>query len=358
VDAPAGGVAAFFHAVERGVRNCAGRSLPPSLKRWRNTRSRDEVATGLDPATLRFLVRYGLLDAGDSQDARRQSFEELLRQGARASGEAPGVLAAWLRAFAEGEYGWPERPLCGPQPRCTACPLKESCRYLLAGAKATRLSGQAVAKALAGTEPGAQASTDAAALLAFLLFGPTQGAAAVARTQALLGAQGGLRGLLGAADGPAGDLGLPGPVRARLRAIAELVELWSHEESARGKTFSAPQELFEHYRLRLREVRKERFLVLCLDQKNRLIGEEQVSEGSLTEALVHPREALGPAVRLSAAAIAVVHNHPSGDPAPSRADKALTKRLVEAAELLGIRLLDHVIVGDSSYFSFNEAGLL
>jgi DNA repair protein RadC len=108
----------------------------------------------------------------------------------------------------------------------------------------------------------------------------------------------------------------------------------------------------------VRELKKECFFVVCLDQKNRLIGEEQISEGTLTEALVHPREALAPAVRCSAAAVALVHNHPSGDPAPSRADKAVTKRLRDAAELLDIRLLDHVIVGDSAYFSFSEAGLL
>jgi len=358
MNAPATEPLTFFRAVQRGVRESAGRALAPTLKRWRNTRSRDEIAPLLDPPTLRFLIRYGLLDAGDEPPARRSAFEALLRHGARATGEAPGVLAAWLKAFAEGEYGWPAPALCGPQPRCAPCPLSGSCRYLASGARATRLSGQAVAKALAEAEPRGAIAPGVAELLAFLLFGPAQGAGAVARAEALLKAQGGLRGLLRSPEAQLTALGLPAAERARLRAVAELVQLWSREEAPRGKAFAGARDFHDHYRLRLRELKKECFFVVCLDQKNRLIGEEQISEGTLTEALVHPREALAPAVRCSAAAVALIHNHPSGDPAPSRADKAVTKRLRDAAELLDIRLLDHVIVGDSAYFSFSEAGLL
>jgi len=83
-----------------------------------------------------------------------------------------------------------------------------------------------------------------------------------------------------------------------------------------------------------------------------------VSEGSLNQSIVHPREVFAPAVRESAAAVIFVHNHPSGDPSPSREDREITRRLKEAGELLGIRVLDHVIVGDGSYYSFTESGVL
>lgn len=105
---------------------------------------------------------------------------------------------------------------------------------------------------------------------------------------------------------------------------------------------------------------REHFVVLMLDRKNRLIGINTVSIGSLTASMVHPRETWKPAILSNAAAVIFGHNHPSGDPQPSEEDRVLTKRLVDAGKLLGIQVLDHVIIGDGteSYFSFADEGLL
>ena len=103
---------------------------------------------------------------------------------------------------------------------------------------------------------------------------------------------------------------------------------------------------------------KEAFFVATLDQKNRLIDRHAVSIGTLTGALVHPREALWPALADNAAAVAYVHNHPSGDVTPSRDDREITARLLEAGKLLGFRTLDHVIIGRDQHFSFCEEGWL
>jgi DNA repair protein RadC len=96
--------------------------------------------------------------------------------------------------------------------------------------------------------------------------------------------------------------------------------------------------------------------VLLLDGRHRLITTEEVSVGTLTASLVHPREVFRDAIRNAAAALVLVHNHPSGDPSPSAEDRSVTERLRSAGLLLGIRVLDHVIVADSGYFSFREAG--
>jgi DNA repair protein RadC len=122
--------------------------------------------------------------------------------------------------------------------------------------------------------------------------------------------------------------------------------------------FTSPVQIFNHFHYRYRDRRREYFLILLLDGKNRIIREEQVSQGSLNQSIVHPREVFAPAVRESAAAVILVHNHPSGDPAPSREDREITRRLKEAGDILGIRVLDHIIVGDGSYCSFVETGLL
>jgi DNA repair protein RadC len=110
----------------------------------------------------------------------------------------------------------------------------------------------------------------------------------------------------------------------------------------------------------LADVDREHFVVLMLDQKNKVIGIHTVSIGSLTASVVHPRECFKPAILSNAAAIILAHNHPSGAPQPSQEDRVLTVRLVAAGKLLGISVLDHVIIGDgtSAYFSFADEGLL
>jgi DNA repair protein RadC len=101
---------------------------------------------------------------------------------------------------------------------------------------------------------------------------------------------------------------------------------------------------------------RERFVVVLLDAKHRPIGVNTVSVGSLTASIVHPREVFKPAIAGNSAALLLAHNHPSGDPAPSSEDVELTKRLREAGELVGIRVLDHVILGDGKHHSFVDAG--
>ena len=110
----------------------------------------------------------------------------------------------------------------------------------------------------------------------------------------------------------------------------------------------------------LADVDREHFVVLLLNQKNRVVGVNTVSIGSLTASVVHPREVFKPAILSNAASIILAHNHPSGQPQPSQEDRVLTVRLVAAGKLLGISVLDHVIIGDgtSAYFSFADEGLL
>ena len=108
----------------------------------------------------------------------------------------------------------------------------------------------------------------------------------------------------------------------------------------------------------MRDLRHEIFKVVLLDAKHAIVRDATVSEGSLTLSIVHPREVFTMAVRESAAAVIFLHNHPSGDPTPSQEDRALTARLVSAGEVLGIRVLDHIVVGDGCYVSFADQGWL
>ena len=113
-----------------------------------------------------------------------------------------------------------------------------------------------------------------------------------------------------------------------------------------------------HYIQYFHGLKKEVFRLLMLDGKNRIFADYTVSEGCLTSSIVHPREVYIQAIRNSAASVIFLHNHPSGDPSPSPEDIEITKRLVAAGELLGIKVLDHVIMGDGGYLSFADKGLL
>src|SRR5215831_14195135 len=127
-----------------------------------------------------------------------------------------------------------------------------------------------------------------------------------------------------------------------------------HEERIRSSAIAST--ILRTY---LADVDREHFVVILLDQKNQVIGINTVSIGSLTASVVHPRECFKPAILANAATIICGHNHLSGDPQPSREDRALTQRLVEAGKLLGINVIDHIIIGDEGrYFSFGDEGLL
>lgn len=144
----------------------------------------------------------------------------------------------------------------------------------------------------------------------------------------------------------------------RIKAVFDTLTI--REEVANylppSNRFTSPLQIFQMFSF-LNQETKEYFLTLHLDGKNRIVCMEEVSVGSLNQSIVHPREVFKTALLSSAAAIVLIHNHPSGDPSPSREDREITRRLKEGGDLLGIRVLDHIIVGDS-YLSFVEQGLL
>lgn len=118
------------------------------------------------------------------------------------------------------------------------------------------------------------------------------------------------------------------------------------------------EDVVEIFMEKMRYYKKEFFNVLLINAKGEIISEENIAIGDLSSSIVHPRESFARAVKRSAAAVIFIHNHPSGDPTPSREDINVTERLCEAGEILGIRVLDHIIIGDGRYSSFKAKGLI
>lgn len=157
-----------------------------------------------------------------------------------------------------------------------------------------------------------------------------------------------------------------GPIKAlQLVAVMELARRVIRGKLGESPLLESPEAVFEFARPITQGLEIEKFWTLCLNRKNRLIREIEVTVGTANSSLVHPREVFREAIRLGASAIIVFHNHPSGDPAPSAADIQVTRRLRDAAEILDIDLLDHVVIGHpdqdprgEGFYSFKNAGLL
>lgn len=160
-------------------------------------------------------------------------------------------------------------------------------------------------------------------------------------------------GMLRFASGPppSGD-----PARgARWEAVLELARRALSAPVDREAPHRSAADVFERYRYRLADAPVEQFHALLLDVKHRPVRDVRVSAGILDGSLIHPREVFAEAVRERAASVLLVHNHPSGDPSPSAEDREVTRRLRSAGGIVGIPVLDHVIIGDRTFYSFREA---
>lgn len=150
-----------------------------------------------------------------------------------------------------------------------------------------------------------------------------------------------------------------GKVKAlQILAVLELSKRLAKARYRPTAQISSPSMVANYFMEILRHYKEEHFIVALLDAKCKLLAYENISKGSLTASIVHPREVYKIAIARSAYSIIVVHNHPSGDPTPSKEDIGITKRLKEAGEIIGIPLLDHIVIGDSTYKSFKEESYL
>ena len=212
---------------------------------------------------------------------------------------------------------------------------------------------------------GAAALSDTE-LLAMLLRSGGRGYNVLLVAQQLVSAAGSLAGLVDWTEPDFRRLKGIGPVKAlQLVAVMEVARRVLARGSEITPLFNRPDLVWRHFQPSVAGLGVEKFWVLCLNRKNRLLKQVEITSGTATSSLAHPREVFREAIRHGATALVCVHNHPSGDPAPSAADVQVTRQLREAAKAVDIELLDHVIIGGIAtdprglgYYSFREAGVL
>ena len=210
-------------------------------------------------------------------------------------------------------------------------------------------------------EYGAENLSDAE-LLAIILRTGTQGMTAVALARQVIGTGDKEAGVLNIDRMSLNELKkIPGigHVKAiQIKCIAELSRRIAKASQQEKLSFRKPESVAEYYMEEFRMKKQEHMMLIMLNTKSRLIAEKIIFKGTVNASIVSPREIFVEAVNQEAVYIILLHNHPSGDPTPSREDIALTKRIKEAGNLMDIKLLDHIIIGDHRYVSFAEKELI
>jgi len=220
--------------------------------------------------------------------------------------------------------------------------------------------GQRPREKLSRLGPGA---LDNAELMALFISTGTRGRSAIEIGRGLIAKYGSMSALGGL---PVGELAKEhGLGLAKASKLAAAFELGARvaREQLREVPLDTPELIHDFFAPQMRHLAQEQVVVATLDTRLRHIGTTVVSVGTVSESAAHPREVLRPVITRGAHGFILIHNHPSGDPSPSRSDETVTRRLVEAAALMQVRFLDHVIIGRpapgrSPYFSFREAGVI
>jgi len=205
---------------------------------------------------------------------------------------------------------------------------------------------------------GPEALADAE-LLAIQLRSGVRGKTAIEVARETLAAYGSLADVAGREVAELAQVAGVGPAKAaRLVAAFELTRRLRARTPGARLTLSGPAEVYAAYGPLMEDLKREVFRIALLDAQNGLLHDRVISQGTLSASLVHPRDVFKPAILESAASVILLHNHPSGDPTPSREDVRLTRQLVECARLLDLRIHDHVVIGRGRFVSLAEKGVI
>ena len=320
-------------------------------------------------AKRRFLYRLGWLHSHKADKDSFRAFQNVCEKAAHLSGETVQSLDFLINLLtADNVYNNKPFSICGKVPFCNDCVLSSYCEYFRHRGSQERRYKKEIAHIkewLPEDRPreqmerlGPEKLTDTQ-LAAIILRTGTKDQSVLELANTLLHQFGSFRGLDNATIRELCQIPGVGKVKAiELKAAIEIGKRFLQDRAKPGDIIQKSEDVFTKYRLNFSNVKQETFFMLILSSRNQVMKQVEVSRGSLTSSTVHPREVFREAIRESASGVVFVHNHPSGDPTPSRTDILMTERLKSSGEILGIRVLDHIIIGEQSYYSFADQGLL
>jgi DNA repair protein RadC len=322
-----------------------------------------------DNATQTLLFRLGLLDKTGSAFGIQLDACRVGERVAQVIKRSVSEIALWISIFTGGlSSAQPLTALCRRRPLCAKCPIQQYCQYF----RYQQASGDAAIAAPLTVkqwrptdrprerlmEHGAPALEDTE-LLAIVLRTGSEKCSVLDLSRKLLERFGSLQGIEDASLEELQSVHGIGKMKAvELKAVFELGRRQAFSVLQPGDIIESSDAVYFCYRGRYSTLKHEEFLLLMLNNRNQVIREEMISRGGLDASILHPRDVFKAAIRASAAAVLFIHNHPSGDPTPSHDDQVITQRLEEAATLLQIRVLDHIIIGADSYYSFTDGEIV
>lgn len=340
------------------------------MERWRFLRSVGAPAIIPDRRRRTLLTRLGLIPPPSDYDEGRDEWGEhhdACLTIASLVAEPVATVDLVLGAFAGGEPGITgEAAVCTRVPECDRCPVSSLCDFfrhrrddLPSQSKTMRSIPEADRPREKLTTQGAETLTDTELLAIILRSGTGGGVTALDLAGKIIERFGSLASLAKSGVGELCEVPGVGPAKAtEILAAIQIGQRAMADTPLRGEQWSSSEDIHRAVAPKMATLEHEEFRMLLLDTRLRLIREVTVSRGDLTGATVHPREVFKQAIKESAAGIIAIHNHPSGDPTPSFEDREITNQLVAAGEIVGIRVLDHLVIGAEGYVSFADEGWL
>jgi DNA repair protein RadC len=322
-----------------------------------------------DPARQRLFHRLGWLQKATPPGTFAQDFFELCDRLVHLTTEPHAVVNAAAGLFAgsrDARVAAAQSPaVCTPRPRCGQCVLNGQCAYYRYRGEPQPSTSRPIKRMAFAEQPRTRfeslgpANLSEVELLALIMRTGSQGKSALDLAREILERFGSLEALAQAGLGELCKIKGVGRAKAiEIKAALELGRRILGGPVAIGEAIRRSADIFAVYRPLLAHEQQENFYLVILNARNRVQSHFLISRGSLTGSQVHPREVMKVAIREAAASIIFVHNHPSGEPEPSADDREITDQLTRAAQLFGIRVLDHVIIGRDNYFSFADHNLL
>ncbi len=316
-------------------------------------------------ARIRVLDRLGFVNI---EECYKKNYQELFRTCLKivkitglSLNEIDDIIGAFCGLDKEKKKGG----ICVSEPKCWDCPITSYCEYYKTYQPTKKEKGLTLKDWSEQDKPrekflskGGDNLSDAELLSIFIRTG-TRDKTAFDLGKELANKFGNLRGLSQASINEIAAIkGIGDSKAVTIKAALELGLRLANTKSFIGNKFKRSSDVFDYFRYRFRDKKQEHFTILLLDNKNKILKETLVSKGTLSSSVVHPREVFNPAIKESAASMILVHNHPSGEPTPSKDDIDLTKRLIETGKVVGIRVLDHIIIGNDCYLSMADEEML
>lgn len=305
---------------------------------------------------VRMFIRLGVLETKNAYEKNKVTLDYIVTNISEEADRYPALISVIIRLFSSGQYGIVSVPVCGSSPQCGKCKLTKYCKFYNSPPVDPTYSKLPASKRL---NLGADSSITNIELLSMLIGGSRPSPSHINTAMNIFSRYKNLRALSMASLSELMSLRDVGEAAAiRIYSTLLLYKRFTEETNLDKIVIKASEDLYDLFKLELRDQRQENFYIVMLDSMNGIIKQEKIALGGLSSVQVISREVFTPAIREAAVSVALVHNHPSGNPEPSDDDIHLTQQLRKAGELLNIDVVDHIIIGDNRYVSFVDNNIV